>query len=183
MNCPSIRRINVSADCHPPQCLASSSSFSSSLSEQVWRRQQRNVNVSKAGWGWKNINIKWRVAKAVMKELLGTKFCHVNRKKRVSPWRWWLRSCGEKEKGVRRRGRQWLISADTSAHAWGRWVGGLVVGGVALRNTAGAKKVRAGLYLTSPACGLHLERCVRYIPSLTKRVSAPGGTRQQLQTC
>lgn len=44
--------------------------------------------------------------------------------------------------------------------------------GVSQRNMAGAKEVVAGLYLTSPTCGLHLARCVCCIPSLTVPDSA-----------
>lgn len=44
-------------------------------------------------------------------------------------------------------------------------------GSLVKRNTAGAKEIRAGLYLTFPTCGLHLGGCVCSIPSLTVRVS------------
>lgn len=47
-------------------------------------------------------------------------------------------------------------------------------GGLVKRSTAGAKEIRAGLYLTFPTCGLHLGGCVRSIPSLTVRVSQRG---------
>lgn len=82
----------------------------------------------------------------------------------------------KKKKRQGEEGRQSLTSADMSTHDWGRWVEGLGVGGLVLRNTAGAKVVRAGLYLTSPTCGLHLGRCVHSISSLTEGVSQNSAT-------
>lgn len=44
-------------------------------------------------------------------------------------------------------------------------------GGCAKRNMAGAKEIRAELYLTFATCGLHFGGCVCSRPALTARVS------------
>lgn len=147
---------------------SSSSLFTPSLRMQVWRLQRARHRGNVTNLVRKNNNL-----------LCGVKELY------HSIWVW----CSGLSTG---EAKQHLILGgdgsglmETGSTRWARAIGlirhvlhtpgvdGLGDGkGVSQRNMAGAKEVVAGLYLTSPTCGLHLARCVCCIPSLTVPDSA-----------